>query len=540
MSLRLKTIIGVALIEAIALAILVSLTLNYLKTTNYDGLNQRVISTTRLLEYTVKNAVLSYDLATIESLTQELVTESDIVYVAVFGEGGQLLSEQGQTPSGYSVRILEESSKQVKDGIFDVKQDIREAGITFGSVWLGFDMTKLNSQIKEAQKWTAIIVLGEMSLVALFSYILGAYLTKRLTQLRDAADQIANGHRDVDLNIAGKDEVSTVSQAFMNMVERLAISEKKAVQYQQQLEQANESLESKVAQRTQALLESNRKLTKLNQELKSTQEKLVESEKMASIGTMAAGFSHEINNPIGVVNSNLQVSLEYLSIYQDWIALLKEPDKVVDSEMLKKWEKNHHVQYLHEDFKACLLETKQCVDRVKGLVDALQKYSANNHEGRSDFKPIELFELVHQALSNIQVANNVEINIHSSVTKAPLLLGSESELVKLFIELFKNAVNSCSCLKERSGHIQIKAKQMDNSCLVDIEDNGVGIKSEWLKRLFDPFFTTAEVGHGMGLGLTYCYDIIKHHKGEIEIKNREEHGVVVTLTLPCVTKEISQ
>lgn len=245
MSLRLKTIIGVALIEAISLAILVSLTLNYLKTTNYDGLNQRVISTTRLLEYTVKNAVLSYDLATIESLTQELVTESDIVYVAVFGEGGQLLSEQGQTPSGYSVRILEESSKQVKDGIFDVKQDIREAGITFGSVWLGFDMTKLNSQIKEAQKWTAIIVLGEMSLVALFSYILGAYLTKRLTQLRDAADQIANGHREVDLNIAGKDEVSTVSQAFVNMVERLAISEKKTVQYQQQLEQANESLRAK-------------------------------------------------------------------------------------------------------------------------------------------------------------------------------------------------------------------------------------------------------------------------------------------------------
>jgi signal transduction histidine kinase len=112
-------------------------------------------------------------------------------------------------------------------------------------------------------------------------------------------------------------------------------------------------------------------------------------------------------------------------------------------------------------------------------------------------------------------------------------------LVKLFIELIKNAANSCSCLKDRSGHIQIKAKQMGNFCFVDIEDNGVGIKSEWLKRLFDPFFTTAEVGHGMGLGLTYCYDIIKHHKGEIEIKNREEYGVVVTITLPCVTKEIS-
>lgn len=184
MSLRLKTILGVALIEAVLLAILLTLTLNYLRTTNFDGLNQRAFSTSDLFASTVKSAVLSYDLATVESFTQELLRNEDIVYVAVFGEGGQVLSSVGSVPSDREPSRLEGGSHQVTDGVFDVSSPITEAGIEFGAVWLGFDMSALNDAIDSAKKWSTLIVAGEMTLVALFSYVLGAYLTQRLSELR--------------------------------------------------------------------------------------------------------------------------------------------------------------------------------------------------------------------------------------------------------------------------------------------------------------------------------------------------------------------
>ncbi len=300
MSLRLKTILGVAFIEAVLLAILLSLTLNYLQTTNYEGMDQRATSTARLFASTVKNAVLSYDLATVDSFTHELLNNKDIVYVVVFGEGKQLLASAGKVPTDYSPNMLEAGSEVVRDSTFDVSSSIEESGLNYGSVWIGFDMDRLNQQIKAAKHWSTLIVIGEMVLVALFSYVLGAYLTGRLAELKRAANTVARGDRDIELNVKGSDELATVSIAFKNMVEQLSHSESLTKSYQEQLEEANQSLEAKVAKRTKDLLLANQKLTETNQELKETQDKLIESEKMASIGTMAAGVAHEINNPMGL------------------------------------------------------------------------------------------------------------------------------------------------------------------------------------------------------------------------------------------------
>ncbi len=112
--------------------------------------------------------MLSYDLATVESFSQELVSHDSIDYVAVFSDGGQLLSGVGELPDDFNPSRLEQKSSEVNDGIFDVSSPIEEAGINFSSVWLGYDMSELNTAINDAKKWSTFIVVGEMTWLRCF------------------------------------------------------------------------------------------------------------------------------------------------------------------------------------------------------------------------------------------------------------------------------------------------------------------------------------------------------------------------------------
>ncbi|WCP67821.1 ATP-binding protein [Vibrio tubiashii] len=536
MSLRVKTILGIALIEAVLLAILLTLTLNYLRTTNFDGLDQRAVSTSDLFASTVKNAVLSYDLATVESFTQELLHNKDIVYVAVFGEEGQLLSSLGNLPGDYSPSRLEQGSSRVKDGTFDVSSPIEESGIKFGEVWLGFDMSALNKAIDSAKKWSTLIVLGEMALVALFSYVLGAYLTRRLSELKRAADDIAAGSRQVDIHTDSKDELATVSRAFINMVAQIKESEHNAERYRNELEHSNASLETRVQKRTQALTDANRQLTDTNERLKSTQERLVESEKLASIGTMAAGVAHEINNPMGAVSSNLQMCQSYLSTYLAWI---ERSEALYDSsndkalQQLQQWKQTHYVDCIEEDFRDSLNEAMVSVDRVRSIVTALQRYATQLNQDKGEREPLLLKQLLKHCLESLAPSEHLTVSLSPSLNNLPTLHVHVDDFRQLFTELLKNAIQSCERMaKPSEGQISISAQMHEHHLIILIADNGVGVDDAHLKRLYDPFFTTLPVGQGMGLGLTFSYSIIRSHEGAIRIQNRNTGGVNVTLAFP--------
>ncbi len=538
MSLRLKTILGIATIEAILLAILLSLTLNYLQQTNYEGLEQRASSTARLFATTVKNAVLSYDLATINAFTSELSNNPDILYVAVLGEDGQPLSQQGAVPVALSDDLLRLNTQLTKQDVYHIKADILAADMAFGAVWIGFDLSVLHQQISQAKRWSMLIVLGEMSLVALFSYVLGAYLTRRLSELKHAADAIARGERHIALSVTGEDELATVSQAFQNMVGKLRESEQQTHQYQQQLLVANESLEYKVATRTSDLLRSNRELRQTNDELKSTQAKLIEVEKMASIGTMAAGVAHEINNPIAAVKSNLQSCFDYLATYQQWVeqsdALLSHHP--ADSSALSHWKSAHHSEYLHQDFLDSLNDAQACVNRVANIVHALQHYSQRQNDQKRLFCSVELFTLLDKAVNQMTLPLNVQVTLDASVTKQPPLWGLGDELKTLFEQVIKNAVQACSRAAQPSHHaVSIFASSTPTDVTITIKDTGPGISAQQSLRIYDPFYTTLPVGEGMGLGLTYAYNIVRLHQGEIDIQS-DTSGTTVSITLPVAMR----
>lgn len=544
MSFRLKTILGIACIEAILLAILLSLTLNYLETTNYKGMEQRASSTAALFATSVKNAVLSYDLATIHAFTRELKANPDIVYVAVLGENQQPLSIQGQAPDKLDQTLLDFQTHPEDTQIYHIKQDIQASGIIFGQVWIGFDLSVLHQQITDAKNWSTLIIIGEMSLVALFSYIFGAYLTRRLSELKFAADQIASGHRDIDLPTQGQDELATVSHAFQNMVEKLKLSEGKMYQYQQELLSANESLEYKVSVRTEDLLRSNQELRETNATLKSTQAKLVETEKMASIGTMAAGVAHEINNPISAVKSNLQTCFDYLETYQEWIdqteSLLKQQGELPKE--LQKWKQAQFVRLLHDDFYQSLEDAETCVNRVAKIVNALQHYSQHNEDTPQHFAAVDLFVVLDKALNQVSLPINVQVTLEPSIAKQPAVWGVIDELKMLFEQIIKNAVQACARhslpeSNQQTHSVTISAQGQDKHVDIMIKDTGPGIPEQESNRVYDPFFTTLPVGEGMGLGLTYAYDIVRLHQGDIEIQSTR-HGTNVRISLPLARNHL--
>jgi PAS domain S-box-containing protein len=223
-SFRLKTIIGVAAIEAILLAILIFGGLTWLQDSNAEQLVQRGATTARLFATTTKNAVLTMDLASLESFVREALTNPGIVYARVRDENGAVLAEGGDEHVLARTFAPDDDPSRSRDSIFDTYADIREGGAYFGRVELGLSLDAFHALMREARSAGIAIAALEMLLVALFSLLLGTYLTRQLTELREASDRVGREGPGFRIPVRGKDEIARVIAAFNSMSARLAES----------------------------------------------------------------------------------------------------------------------------------------------------------------------------------------------------------------------------------------------------------------------------------------------------------------------------
>ena len=250
MTFRLKTILGIASIEAILLVALLSMTLDYLETTNYNALTARAASTVNLFAATTKEGVLSYDLASLESFVSEVLKNSDYKYARVLGAQGELFASDGDEQALKKIFKEDVNVEDVKDGVYDVYALITEGSVTYGRVELGVDVAPIVAIINEAKTRSVFIALVEMLLVALFSFILGTYLTNQLKELGKATKNIATGNLNVDVPVKGHDELAEVAHAFNEMAINLRALNVKRNAAEHELQELNHSLESRVARRT--------------------------------------------------------------------------------------------------------------------------------------------------------------------------------------------------------------------------------------------------------------------------------------------------
>jgi signal transduction histidine kinase len=524
---------GVALIEAVLLLLLVSMTLDYLRSTNYDALIKRAATTATLFATTTKDGVLSYDLASLEAFVKDVLINPDLVYARVLGPDNQLFAEGGKAAHLSHKFFADSDVETVSDGVFDTFAVIREGGVTYGRVEIGLDISSINTTIAEAQNRSAIIAVVEMGLVALFSFLLGGYLTNQLKVLSVAAQKISEGNLDFQLPVKGRDEVSDVAIAFNSMASNLREASTRRDQFESELKELNRSLEDRVELRTQQIRNKNTQLTQANQEIKEAQAKLLQSEKMASVGVLAAGVAHEINNPIGFVMSNLHTLETYGQNYRDLVseyAILMELTNANDQKAqqlkINQLIEQYDLEFMNEDLDVLLRDSIEGTERVKDIVKGLKDFS--HIDSVTQFAMCDLNECIQSTLKVVNSELKYHCEIRTELNDLPLTYCCSGQINQVLLNLMINASHAI----EDQGIIKVKSQQQGEWLEISVTDTGKGIPADQLDKLFDPFYTTKPVGEGTGLGLSISYGIAKDHQGEIRVASAPGKGSRFTLCLP--------
>ncbi|MBU1777567.1 MAG: PAS domain S-box protein [Gammaproteobacteria bacterium] len=291
------------------------------------------------------------------------------------------------------------------------------------------------------------------------------------------------------------------------------------------------SAEAKSKAILEELGQSNHALKELNGKLEQTQNQLLQSEKMASIGLLAAGVAHEINNPIGYIQSNLGTLGNYI---ESFLAVLDAYEKVELSAPDRKelfaevqdLKKGGELAYLKQDVIALLTESQSGIDRVKTIVQNLKDFS------HSDTTEKWMIEDIHKGLdSTLNVIWN-ELKYNCEVVKEYGVLPPVECLISQLNQVFMNLLINAAQAIETKGTITIRTRTKDGQVWIEIADTGKGIPPENLSRIFDPFFTTKPVGKGTGLGLSVSFSIIQKHHGKLEVESTPGKGTLFKVILP--------
>ncbi|WP_223247261.1 ATP-binding protein [Sulfuriferula sp. AH1] len=293
-----------------------------------------------------------------------------------------------------------------------------------------------------------------------------------------------------------------------------------------------------------ALEQSNRSLhaEQLKQQvlikkLESAQGQLLQSEKMASIGQLAAGVAHEINNPIGYVYSNLSTLEKYL---EDIFRIMDDYEiaesLISDNDVLSRLQaakESLDFKFLKEDLPALMNESKEGITRVKKIVQDLKDFS--HSDATEEWRFVDILEGIN---STLNIVNN-EIKYKAEVIKKYDLIPEVECLSSQLNQVFMNLlVNAAHAIEER-GVITIRTGRVDDEVWIEVADTGIGIAQENMKRIFDPFFTTKPVGKGTGLGLSLSYGIVQKHHGRIEVQSKVGAGTAFRVCLP-INQSIAQ
>ena len=344
-----------------------------------------------------------------------------------------------------------------------------------GVLDIGMSLADVDKDISRAQNHMIVFaVIAFVIISATISISINRYVTSPVRELVKATRKIAEGDLDYSIPVKTEGEIAQLASSFSQMTLDLKKADEKLVEW-------GKTLEQKVRERTE--------------ELRKTENQLIQSDKVASLGKLAAGVAHEINSPLTGI-------LTYSSL------LFKaKPDGDPDK----------------EDLEVIVNETNRCKKIVKGLLDYARqteprKTLSNINEVIG--KSIDLIS--HQAsLQNVKIEKRMKPDL-------PKIMVDVSQIQQVFINILLNAIEAMP----EGGTLTVSSETEGKMVAVRFADTGIGIPEELLPKILDPFFTTKTQGKGTGLGLSVSYGIVERHRGKLEVKSQVGKGTTLTVKLP--------
>jgi signal transduction histidine kinase len=268
---------------------------------------------------------------------------------------------------------------------------------------------------------------------------------------------------------------------------------------------------------------------RVEKQLKESQAQVIQQEKMASIGLLAAGVAHEINNPMGFITSNLSSLGKYADKLIQFIEFQGQAlDKCADEATraaLAEQKQQIKLEFLVSDLRELITESLDGSRRVSKIVQDLQTFSrADSNEP----VPSDLNETIMRTINMVRNEIKYVAELELRLENLPQIICQPQQIGQVIMNLLMNAVHSI----EGKGLITLAASQVGDSVEISVTDNGCGISPEHLERIFEPFFTTKEAGRGTGLGLAISRDIVKKHGGELLVESTAGTGTTFTVRLP--------
>ncbi len=316
-------------------------------------------------------------------------------------------------------------------------------------------------------------------LIIYISYLLTKSITRPLGEMVEITQSIATGDLNREVLVSSTDEIGKLGASFNIMVRSLRIM-------REELEDWAKNLELKVKQRTE--------------ELKVMQEAVIQTERLASLGKMAAGIAHEINNPLGGILVLSSLALENLD--------KDDPNRPNLEEVVN--------------------QTIRCRDIVKGLL----QFSRQTEPKMSMVKISDLLEIILSLLEKQALFHNIDVDrkYHPNL---PFVMVDQAQFQQVFINILLNAVQAMNEIGTLT--LETDYNEDEKMVIVNITDTGSGIPTEIINKIFDPFFTTKDVGQGTGLGLSIAYGIVTRHNGKMSVQSKINEGTTFTIQIPVAS-----